>query len=312
MGCMNESLKRALSASGSLPTIPSVAVEVLNLVREDCGLGDLVPVLSRDPALVAKLIRYGNSPVYRRAQPVSSIKQAVMLLGLHATVIVALSFSLVDALRPATAGSLNYGWVWRRTLLAAAAARFVARMFGVARHEEAFLAAMLQDVGMMMLDRSGLGVYDDVGDRQSDHLMLSVLERSRAKTSHAQVGAWMLRSWRFPEDVCTAVERSHDLAVLSHARDEPTLEWCVAYSGVLADAILEEDPRGLTAALAWADGFAPSPGTWHQAVMEHMAGVVLETEALFESSLAPNLVELMNASKELMAERSLDPAPRLR
>lgn len=303
---MDDSLQRALLASRSLPSVPSVAARILELVREDCGLADLVPALSQDPALAARLVRYANSPAYSRVERIASLKPAVMQLGLDTTVIVALSFSLVGALRPSSDGALNYNQFWRRALLSAASGRFIARSFGIGRIEEAFLAALIQDIGMMALDRAGMGVYEGLDDRQSHHMTLRVLERARAGATHAEVGAWLLGSWHFPEDVCAAVAGSHDLAALTESGTEPSFEWCVAYSGVLADTILDADAERLMAALAWADRYAPRSGLWHDLVLEQMTEAVADVERLFDTNLAHNLPELMNASKILLTQRALE------
>ena len=307
---MDEATKRALLESRSLPTIPAVAARILELVRGDCGLADLVPVVSNDPALAARLIRYANSPAYARAEPIATIKPALMQLGLDTTVIVALGFSLVDALRPSSSGTLNYERFWRRALLSAAAARVLANTFGVTRMEEAFLAALLQDIGMMALDRAGIGVYDGLLNRQSDHLMLSVVERGRARTSHPEVGAWLLETWRFPRYIVDAVEKSHALALLSRAPEAPDLNWCVACSGVLADAVLEQDPVALGDALGWAEPFAPDIAASTEAILEPLREALAEIDGLFDVALTTDLMELMNASKELMAERHVDAATR--
>lgn len=302
---MDEATKQALLDARSLPTIPAIAARILELVQRDCGLAELVPVVSNDPALAARLIRYANSPAYARAEPTATIKPALMQLGLDTTVIVALGFSLVDALRPSSSGTLNYERFWRRSLLSAAAARVLARAFGIARIEEAFLAALLQDIGMMALDRAGIGVYDGLLNRQSDHLMLSVVERGRARTSHPEVGAWLLESWGFPHYVVDAVAKSHALAMLSRAAQAPDLNWCVACAAVLADAVLEQDPVAFRDGLGWAEQFAPGVSAATEAVLEPLREAVAEVDRLFDAALTPDLMELMNASKELMAERHL-------
>jgi len=76
------------------------------------------------------------------------------VLGLNATLTLALSFSLVKCLRGAKSNGINHPLYWRRALLAATSARALADAMHHPCPEEIFLAALLQDVGILALDQA--------------------------------------------------------------------------------------------------------------------------------------------------------------
>src|SRR5690606_33858169 len=106
------------------------------------------------------------------------------------------------------------------------------------------------------------------------------------------------------------VEKSHALAMLSRAPEAPDLNWCVACSGVLADAVLEQDPVAFGDALSWAEPFAPDLAARAETILAPLRDAVTEIDALFDVALKRDLMELMNASKELMTARHVNASTR--
>src|SRR5438034_7521170 len=78
-------VRELLLSCATLPTLPAAAMYVLKLTEEDkTEMDDLAQMIGRDPALSVKILRAVNSPFYGLGQKVSTISQAVVLLGLHA------------------------------------------------------------------------------------------------------------------------------------------------------------------------------------------------------------------------------------
>ncbi|MCP5045268.1 MAG: HDOD domain-containing protein, partial [bacterium] len=91
---MSELLEKLRDAN-SIPSPPGVALEIIRLnQRDDVDIDELTEVVTRDPAIVAKLLRMANSSSFGRPGQVSDIRQAVMTLGLRSVNLLALSFSL--------------------------------------------------------------------------------------------------------------------------------------------------------------------------------------------------------------------------
>ncbi len=135
----------------NFPSPPGVATHIIELARDpDIEMGKVAKALSMDSALSTKILRIANSPLYAQRRKSENLRQALVVLGLNATLTLALSFSLVKSLRT--------GKVERHQLSALLAPRAASPQPPRARSrdamhqsmaEEIFLAALLQDVGML-------------------------------------------------------------------------------------------------------------------------------------------------------------------
>jgi HD-like signal output (HDOD) protein len=97
---MPDSILQKIRKVGSLPSAPTVAVEVLRLAQDqEVSLTEIGTVIELDPALTAKILKVVNSPVSGVSSEVSSLTRAIALLGLRTVKILALGFSLIDSIR---------------------------------------------------------------------------------------------------------------------------------------------------------------------------------------------------------------------
>ncbi len=207
-----EQLQLALKACRTLPSVPVVALEVLTLCRDDdIGIGAVAKTIERDPALTAKVLKVANSPWYGVRSQVKTLDRAVTLLGINATLSLALGFSLVRGLRKSKGARFDHQSYWRRSVIAAAATRAVGVSVNSVSPEELFLAGLLQDIGMLALSEAVPRLYGPlVASAGGDHSTLVELETKELGADHAQVGAWLLSRWDFPENLQTALSGSHD------------------------------------------------------------------------------------------------------
>jgi diguanylate cyclase (GGDEF)-like protein len=238
-------LKSRLERCSTLPTLPAVAIRVLQLCQsEDLDLSQIAATIGKDPALSAKVLRLVNSPVFALRNEVRTVPHALALLGLNAVRTLALSFSLVRDLRKSQQTGLQA--YWKRSIIAAVAARELAIELRFSAPDEAFLAALLQDIGILALGRTVGRDYETVATQAGDdHFRLADLERAAFGSDHAEVGAWLLRTWKLPEPLRNAVAFSHRPAIEIqgcglHA-DVVRLAQIVRLSGSLADIWVRAD-----------------------------------------------------------------------
>ncbi len=207
-------LQEALKACRTLPSVPVVVLEVLDLCQDDdIGIGKVAKTIARDPALTAKVLKVANSPWYGVRAQVKTLDRAVTLLGINATLSLALSFSLVRGLRKSRSAKFDHQAYWRRSVVAASATRVVGTLVRSGTRDELFLAGLLQDIGMLALNEAMPKVYGPlVASSEGDHSMLVELERKELGADHATVGAWLLSRWNLPENLQAALAGSHDAA----------------------------------------------------------------------------------------------------
>ena len=117
---MNPEIEANLRRSVNFPSPPGVATHIIELAQDpDIEMGKVATALSMDSALSTKILRIANSPLYAQRRKSENLRQALVVLGLNATLTLALSFSLVKSLRGGKSNGLSYGLYWRRALLAA-------------------------------------------------------------------------------------------------------------------------------------------------------------------------------------------------
>ena len=138
-------------ACPNLPTLPTVAVDLLKLTGDpEVDLADISQLVEKDVALSGKILRTVNSSYYGLSQPCPTINRALAYLGLNTVKSLVLGFSLVDLSQQCKDGFdlIHY---WRRGLFSAAAARRIAQVTDSCDPDETFLAALMQDIGMLAM-----------------------------------------------------------------------------------------------------------------------------------------------------------------
>jgi diguanylate cyclase (GGDEF)-like protein len=306
---VNPEVEAHLRSLVNFPSPPGVATHIIELARDpDIEMSKVAKALSMDSALSTKILRIANSPLYAQRRKSENLRQALVVLGLNATLTLALSFSLVKSLRSGKANGLDHPLYWRRALLAATCARALADAMHHPMAEEIFLAALLQDVGMLALDQVMPDLYGGGATAQRDHAALAEIERKRLQADHAQIGGWLMRTWNLPERLHLAISHSHRVELAFTAEPSQIFERCVALSGPVADLFLLDAPQRRFAETAQSG--ERSLGLDKMAfgqVLGTIGAMIPETEAIFDCEpLARQHPELiLEQAREVLMLRSL-------
>ena len=239
---MTNQLLQRVKACTNLPSMPAIAMQVLELTRDtDVEIAKIAGLVSRDPAMSAKILKTVNSSFYGRAQRVGTISQAVVILGLQAVKTLVLGFSLVSNLSASKAKGFDHRAYWKRSIYAATAARVCAAKAGVAQQEEAFLAALLADIGMLVLDLTVGDEYGAVNVQAASHEDLAAVEAADLGGTHAEVGGLIAEKWKLPPQLAGPIASHHRPAgVVDPAVRK--LTQVVGLSGRVADVFVDADP----------------------------------------------------------------------
>ncbi len=306
---MNPEIEAHLRSLVNFPSPPGVATHIIELARDpDIEMGKVAKALSMDSALSAKILRIANSPLYAQRRKSENLRQALVVLGLNATLTLALSFSLVKSLRNGKANGISHPFYWRRALLAATAARALADAMRQSMAEEIFLAALLQDVGMLALDKAVPDLYAAGEALQRDHVALAQTEFKRVQADHAEIGGWLMRTWNMPERLHRAISHSHRLELSSTTDGDQLFQRCVALSGLVADLfLLEPAERKFAETAQSAERSLGMDKMAFGQVLGTVGAMIPETEALFETDLLakqhPELI--LEQAREVLMLRSL-------
>jgi len=205
-----ETLRR-ITACAQLPTLPTVAMRILELTRDaSASLSSIAECVELDQALAAKILRTINSSFYGLSSPCPNIARAINYLGMNTVRSLVLSFSLVETFRnPDGAEGFDLRAHWRRAVYGAVAARLLASRLVGCDPDEAFLAALLRDIGSLAASIALGDGYARVVSGAGAHADLARAEREELGVDHAAIGAELARSWRLPKELADAVRLHH-------------------------------------------------------------------------------------------------------
>ena len=238
---MNDQLLARIRQCPSLPSLPTIALEVLDLAqREEVDIAEIARIISKDPALSSKILRTVNSSFYGRSQSISQVSQALVILGLQSVKTLVLGFSLVSNLKKAGQGKgfkhLDY---WRRSIYAATAGKTLAARLQMVQAEECFLAGLLQDLGMLVLDQVLQDEYGAVVAAAETHRQLSAVERERLGMTHAQVTGLLAEQWKLPPVLAVPMQFHHEPQIVTEVALRRLTD--VGYvAGLCADVFADE------------------------------------------------------------------------
>jgi diguanylate cyclase (GGDEF)-like protein len=238
---MNEQLLQRVRQCPNLPTLPTIAMQVLELTqRSDADIAEIARIISKDAALSGKILRTVNSSFYGRSQAVGTISGALVILGLQSVKTLVLGFSLVTNLNKKQSNGFKHLEYWKRSIYAATAARSLAARINMVQQEEAFLAALLMDIGMLVLDIVLGDQYGDIYARSKTHAELLAAETRSLEVTHAAVGGILAESWKLPPLLSVPIAFHHIVEEVSDQAVKP-LTQLVALAGRCADVFVEED-----------------------------------------------------------------------
>jgi len=190
-----------------LPALPALARALLCLREGERRAEEVVAALEREPALCERLMRLASAA--RPGEDAATIKRAVVLLGTRAARLHALAFSLAHELPKDGPAGFDYREYWRRSLIAAVAARAVARVEEKPYQDEAFVAGLLSHLGQLVLATSLPNLYRPVVDAARPCWPSVEVERSLLGFHRADVAAPLLHAWNLPELIRAPVACAH-------------------------------------------------------------------------------------------------------
>lgn len=294
-----------------LPTPSGVALRIIELAQDpDIDITRVARTIGLDPALTTRVLRTANSPLYAQRRRCANLQQAMVVLGLNATLTLALSFTLAGSLRKHEPRSIDYPFYWTRALISAIAARALGEALGQPRAEELFLAGLLQDVGMLALDRALPELYQNTADLQRDHHALAEFERRRLGADHAVIGGRLVNAWSLPERLHRAISVSHTLEQSKAGTPEAAAHRCVALSGLIADLYVIEPERRDFQQVALATGRSLGLGrTAFGQLLRTIGDLIPDTASLFDTDLQPGTDPdaILEQARNILELRNLAP-----
>lgn len=230
-------LEHILKRVEALPPLPMSALRVIDLTKNpETTVKDLEGVIEKDPALTAGMLRQANSAYYGYARRISSLQEAIVMLGFQVTQELAMSAALAPLLNSRLVGyEIEQEGLWKHSLVTAMAAKRLCQHRKLAYGNIAFTAGLLHDIGKLVIS-----IYiQEVGG----YLMKKVkkaeisyveLEEKVIGYNHARVGGFLGRAWNLPDDLVAAISFHHSV---STAQDYAELSSVIHVANGLANSL---------------------------------------------------------------------------
>jgi putative nucleotidyltransferase with HDIG domain len=233
-----------------LPSLSAVVSELLaTMEQEDIDTNALAVKIALDQSLTAKTLRLANSSFYGMSSKVTTIQQAIAVLGFHSIRTLVTACAVTGSF-PASANSLfNFKGFWRHSVATAISAKLLAARLKF-NPDAAFTAGLLHDIGTLVLaTRFPAEFAQTLAHRKEHDCYVVEAEQAVLGFDHAAVGSALAAYWKFPEAMQKAVAEHHRI----DGSEAMSLALLVHAANTIAHALdLSEDPDDLAPPMAHA------------------------------------------------------------
>ncbi len=213
-------IARYIHSVDKLVPRPEIALKALNMAMDPrCSIPLLSTQIERDPSLTANMLRLANSAFFGHMRTINSVREIIVRLGITTVQMLAISSATVSLLKnPQEAYNLEPGELWNHSYAVALLAAIIGRHSLVDDLPALYTAALLHDVGKIILNRDLQTAMLESADSTPEMTLLAY-ERKLLGTDHPEVGAALLAHWELPPTITHAVSNHHD----SHLSEDAPL-----------------------------------------------------------------------------------------
>ena len=206
------SLDLLLKESERIEPVPQVIHQLMDLADDpEVPVSEITELILYEPVVTANLLKLANSAAFGFKKKVDSVHDAVILLGLKRVVEMVLLNSVTKPLKAAQKGyGLETGRLWKQSVSCALMARAIAEKVGVSEKHIVFTAALLKDIGVIVLDRhTGEAMPTIRRAMAAEGLSLVEAERLALGIDHAHLGGRIAGNWNFSRALVGTIQNHH-------------------------------------------------------------------------------------------------------
>ncbi|MEN6498396.1 MAG: HDOD domain-containing protein [Thermoguttaceae bacterium] len=226
-------LEKLVAHIDDVSSLPQVAMRVMEIANDPKSTAaELKSVMENDVSLSARVLRCINSAAYALRVRVTNIQQAIAYLGMKQIRNIAMTASVSDLFRGTeTIGPYRRGGLWRHLVAVGLCARLIAMRRKLDSFEDAFLAGLLHDIGLVLADQYAHLPFSQVIGKLEPTRTLCDVERSVMGFDHTMLGEKIGERWGFPEAVQAAIRHHH--ASVNYRGDHIAIVRCVEVANII-------------------------------------------------------------------------------
>ncbi len=207
--------KRTISSISDLPALPEITSRLLEMINNpETSAADVSKLISNDVGITSKVLRMANSAFYGIPRTITTVQNAVVLLGMK--VVNSLVFSIsVGNMFPVgdKKTGLNRKAFWKHSIACAVCAKMLsqkAKRFGMFDPEESFCAGLLHDIGRLVLDQFyGEELLKTIEEAAKSQKLLHETELEMLGYRHTDVANWLISKWELPQNLRMPIVSHH-------------------------------------------------------------------------------------------------------
>ena len=205
-------LKYIIDQIDELPPLPDIAFKLVKLTASlDTDISEIIQLVEQDQAITIKVLKMCNSSFYGFSQRVSSVQQAVVLLGYNTLYKIVLTVATSDFFKQGAAGyGLTTQDLWRHSVATAIASETLAQKFDRQKAQTAYVSGLIHDIGKVLISSYIQEDIKKILDLTQTGKTFIEAENEVLGMDHAMIAGKLVRKWKFPEPLVEAVKYHHE------------------------------------------------------------------------------------------------------
>jgi putative nucleotidyltransferase with HDIG domain len=209
----DESIKSIISQIESLPSLPSIYTEIISEMQsDDPSIKKVGEIISKDLSMTAKILQMVNSAFFGLFQKIKSPEQAVMMLGMETIKALVLSVKIFSEFNQNSFSWFNIDKLFDHSLTVSMYAKTIIKNENLDQGliNNSMMAGLLHDLGKLILATNFEKPYRQLlAEAQGTGKNLLDLEYETFRTSHAEIGAYLMGLWRLENSIIEAIAFHH-------------------------------------------------------------------------------------------------------
>ncbi|NUQ65991.1 MAG: HDOD domain-containing protein [Pirellulales bacterium] len=204
-------VERLFKRISEISSLPAVAVRIIEIANDSkTGAEDLLEAVQFDTAMAARIMRTVNSSYYSMQNKVADLKLAITLLGFKEIRNLAVTAYIAQLFKGSAGhGKYTRAGLWNHMIGVASVAKLIAETCRKAPPREAYLAGLLHDLGLILMDQYLHKPFCEVVDTLTEDASVCQIEQEVLGFHHAELGAFVTSRWNLPEQLSTAIRWHH-------------------------------------------------------------------------------------------------------
>lgn len=196
----------------NLKPVPAIVNQIMAVAEKpDSSMGEIADIILYDPAMTANILKISNSAFYGIPEKINSVHDAVAMIGMDQVIYMVLMKSGSENMVNSQEGyGLNEGELWRHAVSSALIAKHLAEKKSSGHKHMVFTAALLKDIGKIILDRYVSDKSEQIDSLVSgEGLSFRAAEKKVFGIDHAELGGIITKMWSFSPKMVAMIRNHH-------------------------------------------------------------------------------------------------------